>query len=202
MQTLLDILASGVHDTKNQLFLAESLLSAAESAHGIDLGDARYAIESASARLNRTLAAYRLLREGAGLAIVPTVIADLIEEIALEQKSHLNKLGISLEIDCPVVDEWALDRDLVADMLNNAVQNAARFASQRIRLSARIEDNSLVLSVDDDGPGFTPLPPTTGVGLQLAARLAELHVRRDRHGSLSLSNDGPLGGARFVLRLP
>ena len=202
MQTLLDILASGVHDTKNQLFLAESLLSAAESAHGIDLGDARYAIESASARLNRTLAAYRLLREGAGLAIVPTVIADLIEEIALEQKSHLNKLGISLEIDCPVVDEWALDRDLVADMLNNAVQNAARFASQRIRLSARIEDNSLVLSVDDDGTGFTPLPPTTGVGLQLAARLAELHVRRDRHGSLSLSNDGPLGGARFVLRLP
>jgi len=202
MQTLLDILASGVHDTKNQLFLAESLLSAAESAHGIDLGDARYAIESASARLNRTLAAYRLLREGAGLAIVPTVIADLIEEIALEQKSHLNKLGISLEIDCPVVDEWALDRDLVADMLNNAVQNAARFASQRIRLSARIEDNSLVLSVDDDGPGFTPLPPTTGVGLQLAARLAELHVRRDRHGSLSLSNDSPLGGARFVLRLP
>lgn len=202
MQTLLDILASGVHDTKNQLFLAESLLSAAESAHGIDLGDARYAIESASARLNRTLAAYRLLREGAGLAIVPTVIADLIEEIALEQKSHLNKLGISLEIDCPVVDEWALDRDLVADMLNNAVQNAARFASQRIRLSARIEDNSLVLSVDDDGTGFTPLPPTTGVGLQLAARLAELHVRRDRHGSLSLSNDSPLGGARFVLRLP
>ncbi len=202
MQTLLDILASGVHDTKNQLFLAESLLSAAESAHDIDLGEVRYAIEAAAARLNRTLAAYRLLRDGARLAIVPTVVADLIEEIALEQKSHLSKLGISLETDCPVVDEWALDRDLVADMLNNAVQNAARFAGQCIRLAARVEDSALVLSVDDDGPGFNPLPPTTGVGLQLAARLAELHVRRDRRGSLSLSNDGPLGGARFVLRLP
>ena len=202
MQTLLDILASGVHDTKNQLFLAESLLSAAESAHGIDLGEARYAIEAASARLNRTLAAYRLLREGTGLAIVPTVVGDLIDEIALEQKAHLGKLGISLEIDCPVVDEWALDRDLVADMLNNAVQNAARFAKQRIRLAARVDDDTLLLSVDDDGPGFNSLPPTTGVGLQLAARLAELHVRRNRHGNLGLSNDGPLGGAHFVLRLP
>lgn len=202
MQTLIDILASGVHDTKNQLFLAESLLSAAESTHGIDLGEARYAIESAAARLNRTLAAYRLLREDAGLSIVPTVVDDLIEEIALEQKPHLDRLGISLEKDCPVVDEWALDRDLVADMLNNAVQNSARFARRRIRLAARIEDDTLLLSVDDDGPGFTPLPPTTGVGLQLAARLSELHVRRNRHGSLSLSNDSPLGGARFILRLP
>ena len=202
MQTLIDILASGVHDTKNQLFLAESLLSAAEATHGIDLGEARYAIEAAATRLNRTLAAYRLLREGAGLSIVPAVVGDLIEEIALEQRAHLGKLGISLEIDCPVVDEWALDRDLVADMLNNAIQNAARFAKQRIRLAARIDDNSLLLSVDDDGPGFNPLPPTTGVGLQLAARLAELHVRRNQRGSLSLSNAGPLGGACYVLRLP
>lgn len=202
MQTLLDILASGIHDTKNQLFLAESLLSAAESAHGLDLAEARYAIETAAARLSRTLAAYRLLREGARLALVPTVVGDLIEEIALAQKAHLGKHGLTLETDCPVVDEWALDRDLVIDMLNNAVQNAARFARQRIRLAARIDADGLLLSVDDDGPGFDPLPPTTGIGLQLAARLAELHTRRDRHGSLSLTNDSPLGGARFALRLP
>ena len=35
----LDLLASGIHDAKNQLFSAESLIAAAETAHGIDLGE-------------------------------------------------------------------------------------------------------------------------------------------------------------------
>ncbi len=48
MHTLLDVLASGVHDAKNQLFVAESLIAAAEAKHGIELGEARYAIEPAA----------------------------------------------------------------------------------------------------------------------------------------------------------
>jgi hypothetical protein len=36
----------------------------------------------------------------------------------------------------------------------------------------------------------------------VAERLAHLHHRRERQGSLHLSNDGALGGARFELRLP
>jgi hypothetical protein len=38
MQRLLDILASGVHDAKNQLFIAESMIAASEAAHGISMG--------------------------------------------------------------------------------------------------------------------------------------------------------------------
>ena len=55
MQRLLDILASGVHDAKNQLFVAESIIAAAERTHGVDLAEARYAIEAAAGRLSRTL---------------------------------------------------------------------------------------------------------------------------------------------------
>jgi hypothetical protein len=36
----------------------------------------------------------------------------------------------------------------------------------------------------------------------VAERLARLHTRRERHGSLTLTNDSALGGARFELRLP
>jgi hypothetical protein len=36
----------------------------------------------------------------------------------------------------------------------------------------------------------------------VAHRLAALHVRKGRTGSLNLSNDASLGGARFELRLP
>lgn len=202
MQHLLDTLASGIHDAKNQLFIAESLIAASEARHGLDLGEARYAIEAAAGRLSRTLNAYHLMRRGAHLAVVPCIVADLCREVALAQERHLAQAGIALDIDCQVVDEWPLDRDLLTDMLNNAVQNAGRFARSRVVLSALSTPDGLCLRVEDDGPGFAELPPRRGTGLLLAERLAELHVRHARPGRLQLDNGGALGGARFELRLP
>ncbi|MBS1142685.1 MAG: sensor histidine kinase [Proteobacteria bacterium] len=202
MHKLLDMLASGVHDAKNQLFIAESIIAAAEAAHGIPLGEARYAIESAANRLSRTLTAYHLMRHDAAAAVTPTIVGDVCDEVMLAQKKHLAERGITLTVDCQVIDEWPLDRDLVTDMLNNAVQNAGRFARQAVHLSATTDDEWLCLTVDDDGPGFATLPPASGTGLVVAERLAELHTRHARQGSLQLSNGSSLGGARFELRLP
>lgn len=202
MHRLLDILASGIHDTKNQLFAAESLVAGSETRYQIDLSEVRYAIESAANRLSRTLAAYQLMRHGAQLAVVPCIIADLCAEVSLAQKHHLSNVGIALNIDCQALDDWPLDRDLVTDMLNNAVQNAGRFARREIRLSALAQGNELVLRVEDDGPGFSPLPPIGGTGLIVAEKLAALHLCQNRQGSLHLSNGGSLGGACFELRLP
>jgi len=202
MHKLLDILASGVHDAKNQLFIAESLIAAAEVQHGLIMSEARYAIEAAGDRLSRTLAAYGILRHDATLAVTPALVGDLCEEVGLAQKNHLAGENIELTVDCQVFDEWPLDRDLVTDMLNNAVQNAGRFARSQIRLSAREQDGWLVLAVEDDGPGFAALPPAHGTGLMVADRLAALHARKGQQGKLHLSNGSSLGGARFELRLP
>lgn len=202
MHTLLDILASGVHDAKNQLFVAETLIAAAEAQHGIELGEARYAIESAAQRLSRTLAAYTVLRKGAAPAVTPVIVGDLCAEVVLDQKKHLTQADIVLSLSCSVVDEWLLDRDLVADMLNNAIQNAGRHARTRVHLDARLNDDWLLISVEDDGSGFASLPPSGGTGLAVAHRLATLHARKGREGRLTLSNDASLGGARFELRLP
>ena len=202
MHSLIDVLASGIHDTKNQLFAAESLVAENEAKHQINLSEIRYAIEAAANRLSRTLTAYQLLRHGAQLAIVPTIVGDLCEEVALAQKNHLKVAGINLHIDCQALDDWPLDRDLVTDMLNNAVQNAGKFARQQIRLTACETDQELVLRVEDDGPGFSELPPVMGTGLKVAKQLAELHRRHERCGSLQLNNGGELGGACFELHLP
>ena len=202
MQRLLDVLASGIHDTKNQLFSAESLIAESEKKHGIDLSEVRYAIESASNRLSRTLAAYKLIRHDARLAIIPTIVADLYDEVVLAQKHHLEKSGIRLTLDCQAFDVWPMDRDLVTDMLNNAVQNAGEVARSEILLSAFEDQGELVLRVEDDGPGFSTLPPTSGTGLMVAEKLAQMHSKKDRHGSLKLSNGSLLGGACFELRLP
>ena len=202
MHKLLDILASGVHDAKNQLFIAESLIAASEAAHGIEMAEARYAIESAATRLSRTLTAYHLLRQDAVAAITPAIVGDICAEVMLAQHKHLAVRKVTLDVDCAVFDEWPLDRDLITDMLNNAVQNAGRYARQTVRLSATTNDGWLCLRVEDDGPGFASLPPTQGTGLMVAERLARLHHRRERQGSLHLSNNGAMGGACFELRLP
>lgn len=198
----LDVLASGVHDTKNQLLAAESQIAAAEARYGIDLSEARYAIESAAARLSRTLSAYHLLRDDARLAVVPVVVADLCAEVALDQQRHLAHAGIALDQDCKADDEWAFDRDLVADVLNNAVQNAGRHARSRVRLSAWEAGDSLFFRVEDDGPGYGDPAHARSTGLIVAERIARLHERAGRHGCLRLWNGGELGGAVFELELP
>lgn len=202
MHRLLDVLASGVHDTKNQLFFAETQIAEAEAKHGIDLAEARYAIEAAANRLTRTLAAYHLLRNDATLAVVPVVVADLCDEVVLDQQKHLAHGGIALTHDCNVQEEWPLDRDLIADVLNNAVQNAGRHARSRVRLTVRSEGESLCFRVEDDGAGYADPEHGRSTGLIVAERVASLHERQGRRGSLRLANGGELGGACFELRLP
>jgi len=202
MHDLLDILASGVHDAKNQLFVAESMIAGLEAEHGIAMGEARYAIESAAGRLSRTLAAYQVLRKDAAPAITPVIVGDLCDEVVMAQQRHLAVANIALTTDCQVVDEWLLDRDLVTDMLNNAIQNAGRYARSKVHLQATVDDGWLLIRIEDDGPGFPTLPPPYGTGLMVAHRLAALHVRKGHTGSLQLSNDASLGGACFELRLP
>jgi hypothetical protein len=111
MQNLLDILASGIHDAKNQLFQAESTLIDAEAKHHIDLGEARYALEAAAQRLSRTLTAYRLGRQDQALSIVPTVIGDLCDEVALAQRRHLAAGDIALEVDCQRSEERRVGKE-------------------------------------------------------------------------------------------
>jgi CheY-like chemotaxis protein len=101
-----------------------------------------------------------------------------------------------------VVDEWLLDRDLVTDMLNNAIQNAGRYARSQVHLQATVEDGWLLIRIEDDGPGFAI--PAAALRYRPDGRPSPGRAARPQgaHGSLHLSNDASLGGARFELRLP
>jgi hypothetical protein len=200
MQPILDILASGVHDAKNQLLLAESLIADAEKRHGIDLGETRYAIEAAAGRLSRRCPPTACSATGAAVA-VPVIVADLCDEVALDQRRHLVCRGIALDVRCTVLDEWPLDRELIGDLLNNAVQNAGATRAAGAA-PADEEDGWLVLRVRTTGPGYATRPPPPGVGLLVAGKLAALHRRRERSGSVELANGGEHGGAVFTVRLP
>lgn len=207
MRSVLDLLTSGVHDAKNQLFVAESHVVRAEAEHGIRLDEARFAIEQAASRLNRILTAYRSQRGVLALAIEMLRLEDVLDETVLVAGSHCSNAGLELESVCFDDNlQWPLDRERVLDVLANALSNASRFARARILLSARRDGDELVLRVEDDGPGYDSTDPEVmvqrGLGLFVAHEIARGHRRGERAGRLLLSNGGPLGGAVFELRLP
>lgn len=106
-----------------------------------------------------------------------------------------------------VTADRVLLREALAALLDNALRAVA--PEGRVRLVAETAEAEIVLAVDDDGPGIaaarrvevvrpfgTGRPDGTGLGLPLAARIAEAHGGRLRIGESSL------GGARVALVLP
>lgn len=104
---------------------------------------------------------------------------------------------------------------LMARALGNVLQNAQRYAAQRVEVSSNVNGDTCHIVVDDDGPGipavdrtrvfdpFTRLDTSRnrdsggyGLGLAIAQRIAQWHG-----GNISVE-DSPLGGARFVISWP
>jgi signal transduction histidine kinase len=210
-----DVLASGVHDTKNRLFdalsridavrrnLPSSDTGASEAASLLD--EAHVAIEQSADRLAQILSVYRLVRRENPVVLLPTPLSELAEYVRLRARSEWHGKA-ELVIEPVPEDLWIMDRELVADCLVNALLNASRHAVAKVTLTMKIESDWLAIDVADDGPGYPDgilagEAPAGSIGLFLADRIAALHARNDRRGTLSLMN-APAGGALFRLLLP
>jgi signal transduction histidine kinase len=100
-------------------------------------------------------------------------------------------------------------------VVENLLANATRHASTVVRVTLAEADGSTTMTVEDDGPGIPPddrarvferfarldearTRDAGGAGLGLA--IVEAIV--DAHGGSVVVDDSPLGGARFVVKLP
>jgi two-component system sensor histidine kinase PhoQ len=97
------------------------------------------------------------------------------------------------------------------ELAGNVLDNAAKWARQRVRFSATREAGSLVVAVEDDGPGFPAdaerllergvradsRVPGQGLGLASVKEIMQAY-----EGRITLERSAALGGARVVLTIP
>jgi signal transduction histidine kinase len=104
------------------------------------------------------------------------------------------------------------DVALLGRALGNLVRNAVKFANSQVivRISEQT-DNTIEITVEDDGSGYDPKitdrlgepfikgrdSSGTGLGLAIATRIVKLHG-----GRISFGSSSGLGGARVTLELP
>jgi signal transduction histidine kinase len=162
-------------------------------------------------RLLDDLLALARLDEAAGLSRRRVDAASLLRDLSRGSAGAETTVGELAE------GTIEIDPDLIAQVVRNLLSNARRHAGPagRVALSARVEGNRLVVSVDDDGPGI-PAEQRERV----FARFHRSEASRDRasggsglglgiarsivaaHGGRIWVDDSPLGGARLSFELP
>lgn len=162
--------------------------------------------------LDRARIAARSQVIGAVTEVEP-VLARLVRAM---RRIHEDR-GLTIDLHAPEAARFRGEQQDLEEMVGNLVDNACKWASAKVAvevvcLPATGEmDGSLVIRVDDDGPGLTAeqmreatrrgrrldeSKPGSGLGLSIVTDLASLY------GGAFEMDRSPLGGLRAELRLP
>lgn len=140
-----------------------------------------------------------------------TVVSPVLEDLARVLRRIHAESEVSVEVDCPPSLAFRGERQDLEEMAGNLMDNACKWSRGTVRVSAHGAGVNLCLSVEDNGPGLTPIErqhvgergerldesvPGFGLGLAIVRDIAKLY-----NGSLALDSS-PLGGLRAQLTLP
>lgn len=142
-------------------------------------------------------------------------LSDLMDQAIATSRPALDRAKHELVVDHPAHDiEMYVDPVRIVQALSNLLNNAARYTDPggKIRFSARVDSDTVTLTVEDNGRGMSPEALESvfdmfvqerrgggglGIGLTLVKRLMELH-----HGSVRAYSPGVGHGAKFTVTLP
>ncbi|HBS2439078.1 TPA: two-component system sensor histidine kinase RstB [Klebsiella pneumoniae] len=190
-----------------RLEMSENLSEAESQALNRDIGQLEALIEEllTYARLDRPQTELSLTTPD-----FPAWISDHVEDIQMVNPQREVALATLTH-----GNYGALDMRLMERVLDNLVNNALRYSSQRVAVSLTLQGSRASLLVEDDGPGIAPeerervfepfvrLDPsrdraTGGCGLGLAI----VHSIAQAMGGEVRCEASPLGGARFCFSWP
>jgi two-component system sensor histidine kinase PhoQ len=117
--------------------------------------------------------------------------------------------GLAIEVECAADLRWRIDEGDAFELLGNLLDNAAKWAKQRVTVKVSRDNAALRIRIEDDGPGFSDTDailqlhvradeqvPGHGVGLAVVNDLVASH-----EGELKLGRSA-LGGAQVEILLP
>ena len=135
-------------------------------------------------------------------------ITELVAREAQSAADLEHKASVSVTFDLPKETLIASsDADWLSFCLREVVANAIQHAKSAVRVRLAPAGNEVMLSIDDDGPGFRESPdfsfdaapnPRRGVGLSLPICHC---VMTKGHGGSFRTEASELGGARVVMTL-
>lgn len=217
------VIASTVHDMKNSLAMlmqahAQWQARQPETQLVPEQGVIDYHFAHLNGMLVQLLGLYKLGVNQLPLQPAYHELDDFIEAQLVSHQDVFKSRGISAtyEVD-PLSPLGFFDRELIASVLANCINNALRYARHALLITVSDEEGQVVLSINDDGDGYPQAmierqadyvqginqsSGSTGLGLYFAGRIAELHQRNGVCGHTRISNGGPLGGGLFKLYLP
>jgi len=188
--------------------LAELHLELASDGRDPD-GRLRAMVDRLDARVRHHLGRARAASPGGAGA--RTLLAPAVEALAAALRRIHAERAIEFSADIPVNLAVAVDAQDLDEMIGNLLDNGWRHASKTIKVRASSDGRTVMLTIDDDGPGLDAAARDAvlirgkrmdeagdghGFGLSIARELAELHG-----GELALGDSG-LGGLRVALSLP
>ena len=219
------ILASSVHDMKNSLgMLLNSLEDMIRDTpeqneqQAKQFGILQYEASRINTELIQLLSIYRMQHELSPVRIDENYPIEIIEEQIARNDTLFEMRGLNVEVDCDEDLSWYYDIELLGGVVHNILVNGARYSKQKMLISAAIEDNELVISIEDDGSGYPQFmlgspeqsyvksvsfsEGSTHLGLYFSQQVVGLHTKDGVKGRIDLSNGGRLGGGVFKLYLP
>jgi two-component system osmolarity sensor histidine kinase EnvZ len=203
VQQRTEMLAGVSHDLRTpltRLRLALAMLPA-DPALGVEVAEMVADLDE----MDRMVGGYLAFARGEGEEPAREVdLATLLQEVV----GAARRSGGAVELEAPDALSLTLRADAVRRALTNLVDNARRHA-RRVLLGAQRQGRTVIVTVDDDGPGIPPEQREsvfrpfetgarggTGLGLTIARDIVRAHG-----GDIELQAS-PMGGLRAQVRLP
>jgi nitrogen fixation/metabolism regulation signal transduction histidine kinase len=160
----------------------------------------------------------RLVDDFSAFAKLPKVepvavdLGQVVDDFARAHPEWQSALRVTRGVSVPAMCDRMLIRRVLANLVENAIHAASEAGHEpQVRIEARTQAGTAVLTVDDNGPGvpvdareriFDPYMTTkehgTGLGLAIVRKIV-----LDHGGDVHVSDQpSPLGGARLEVTLP
>ncbi len=193
--------------------LAHSLKTPLSVLRNIKTGEASNELQRQADRMQQ-IVDYHIKRADAGtqrLLTPPIVLTTPVQRIIRSLEKVFHQRGVSFTNNISEEQTVRVEEEDLMEVLGNLLENACKYGADKISIDCHVQQNTTVISIKDNGPGFPE---------QQLDRLTKRSVRADTHqegqglglaicreliegygGEMNLQNRST-GGAEIVIALP